>query len=93
MALSFLYLEFLRMLKFLQLRRDDRADVAIEVVTPRHEVSVLRRQVERPSLFDRVPMDLYRTRADSARRRCRSSRTRPNDLSTVLHHPTVVPRS
>ena len=93
MALLILCLEFLRMLQLLRLRRDDRADVAIEVVTPRHEVSVFRRQVERPSLFDRVPMDLYRTRADSARRRCRSSRTRPNDLSTVLHYPTVVPRS
>ena len=32
MALSFLYLEFLPMLKFLRLRRDDRADVAVEVV-------------------------------------------------------------
>ena len=31
-ALSFLYLEFLRMLQFLRLRRDDRADVAIEAV-------------------------------------------------------------
>ena len=48
-ALSFLYLEFLRMLQFVRLRRDDRADVAIEVVMLRHEVSVLGRQVERPS--------------------------------------------
>jgi len=31
-ALLFLYLEFLRMLQFLRLRRDDRADVAIEVI-------------------------------------------------------------
>ena len=51
MALSFLYLEYLRMLQFLRLRRNDRADVAIEVVMARHEVSVLRRQVERPSLL------------------------------------------
>ena len=51
MALSFFYLEFLRMLQFLRLRRDDRADVAIEVVMSRHEVSVFRRQVERPSLL------------------------------------------
>jgi hypothetical protein len=50
-ALSFLYLEFLRMLQLLRLRRDDRTDVAIEVVMHRHEVSVLCRQVERPSLL------------------------------------------
>ena len=55
MALSFLYLEFLRMLQFLRLRRDDRADVAIEVVMPRHEVSVLRRQVEHPWLLTGSP--------------------------------------
>jgi len=52
-ALLFLYLEFIRMLQFLRLRRDDRADVAIEVVMPRHEV--LRRQVERPSLLTGSP--------------------------------------
>jgi hypothetical protein len=46
-ALLFLHLEFLRMLQFLRLGRDDRADVAIEVVMLRHEVSVLGRQVER----------------------------------------------
>jgi len=46
MALLILYLDFLRMLQFLRLRRDDRADVAIEVVMARHEVSVLGRQVE-----------------------------------------------
>jgi hypothetical protein len=50
-ALSFLYLDFLRMLQLLLLQRDDRADVAIEVVMLRHEVSVLNRQVERPSLL------------------------------------------
>jgi len=54
-ALSFPYLEFLRMLQFLRLRRDDRADVAIEVVMLRHEVSVLGRQVERPSLLTGSP--------------------------------------
>ena len=50
-ALLFLDLEFLRMLQFLRLRRDDRADVAIEVVMSRHEVSVFGSQVERPSLL------------------------------------------
>jgi hypothetical protein len=54
-ALSFLYLEFLRMLQLLRLGRDDRADVAIEVVMLRHEVSVLGRQVERPSLLTGSP--------------------------------------
>ena len=43
------------MLQFVRLRRDDRADVAIEVVTPRHEVSVLHRQVKRPSLLTGSP--------------------------------------
>jgi hypothetical protein len=92
-ALLFLYLEFPRMLQFLRLRRDDRADMAIEVVMVRHEVSVLRRQVERQSLLTGVPMNLYETRADSVRRRCWSSRTHPTDLSAVLHYPTAVPRS
>ncbi len=55
MALLILYLDFLRMLQFLRLRRDDRADVAIEVVMLRHEVSVLGRQVERPSLLTGSP--------------------------------------
>jgi hypothetical protein len=54
-ALLFLYLEFLRMLQFLRLRRDDRADVAIEVVMLDHEVSALGRQVERPSLLTGSP--------------------------------------
>jgi hypothetical protein len=34
-ALSFFYLEFLPMLQFLRLRRDNRADVAVEVAMPR----------------------------------------------------------
>ena len=50
-ALLFLDLEFLRMLQFLRLRRDDRAEVAIEMAMLRHEVSVLGRQVECPSLL------------------------------------------
>jgi hypothetical protein len=54
-ALLILYLEFLRMLQFFRLRRDDRADVAVEVVMLRHKVSVLGRQVERPSLLTGSP--------------------------------------
>ncbi len=50
MALSFLYLAFLRTLQLVRLRRRDADDLAIEVVVLRHEVAVLRRQVARPAL-------------------------------------------
>ena len=50
MALSFLYLAFLRTLQILYLQRSDDSDLAIEVVMLRHEVAVLRRQVARPAL-------------------------------------------
>ena len=50
MALSFLYLAFLRTMQILWLRRCDHSDLAIEVVVLRHEVAVLRRQVNRPAL-------------------------------------------
>lgn len=50
MALSFLYLAFLRTLWLVRLRRGDADDLAIEVVVLRHEVAVLRRQVARPAL-------------------------------------------
>ena len=50
MALSFLYIAFIRVLELLRLRGSDAADLAIEVVVLRHEVAVLRRQVVRPSL-------------------------------------------
>lgn len=53
MALSFLYLAFLRTVQILRLRRRDCADVAIEVVVLRHEVAVLRRQLARPALRPR----------------------------------------
>jgi putative transposase len=49
-ALSFLYLAFLRTIQILSLRRSDDSDLAIEVVMLRHEVAVLRRQVARPVL-------------------------------------------
>ena len=50
MALSFLYLAFVRVLQLFRLCRMDRQELAIEVVMLRHEVSVLRRKVARPAL-------------------------------------------
>ena len=50
MALSLLYLAFLRTIQILCLQRSDDADLAIEVVILRPEVAVLRRQVARPAL-------------------------------------------
>ena len=50
MALSFLYLAFLRTVQILCRQRSDKSDLAIEVVMLRHEVAVLRRQVGRPAL-------------------------------------------
>jgi putative transposase len=49
-TLSFLYRAFWRILQLIRLvfRRD--TDLAVEVVIPRHEVAVLRRQVHRPAL-------------------------------------------
>jgi putative transposase len=50
MALSFLYLAFVRLLQLLRLLWRDSDELAIEVVMLRHEVAVLRRQVARPAL-------------------------------------------
>jgi len=50
MALSFLYIAFIRVLELLRLRGSDTIDLAIEVVILRHEIAVLRRQVARPTL-------------------------------------------
>jgi putative transposase len=50
MALSFLYVAFVRVLELLRLSRDDSEELAVEVVMLRHEVAVLRRQVVRPAL-------------------------------------------
>jgi len=43
MALSFLYIAFIRVLELLRLRGGDTTDLAIEVVILRHEVAVLPR--------------------------------------------------
>jgi len=50
MALSFLYLAFVRILQLLRLLHRDCDELAIEIVVLRHEVAVLRRQVARPVL-------------------------------------------
>jgi len=50
MALSFMYLAFVRILQLLRFQRRDHGALAIEVVMLRHELTVLRRQVARPAL-------------------------------------------
>jgi hypothetical protein len=50
MALSFLYLAFVRILQLVSLSRRDGHQLAIEVVMLRHEVAVLHRQAVRPAL-------------------------------------------
>jgi transposase len=50
MSLTFLYRAFGRVLQLIRLSRRANTDLAIEVVTVRHEVAVLRRQVHRPVL-------------------------------------------
>ncbi len=50
MALSFLYLAFVKILEVILLRSSDCDDLAIEVVMLRNEVAVLRRQVRRQSI-------------------------------------------
>ena len=54
MALSFLYLAFVRILPLMRLTLRDSDELAIEVVMLRHEVTVLRRQVVRPALRPRI---------------------------------------
>ena len=50
LALSFLYIVFIRVLELLRRRGGDTTDRAIEVVILLHEVAVLSRQVARPAL-------------------------------------------
>jgi transposase InsO family protein len=49
-ALSFLYVAFVRTVQLVRLSRGKRQDLAVEIVMLRHEVAVLRRQVARPAL-------------------------------------------
>jgi len=49
-ALSFLYIAFVRTLQLVRLPRGEQQDLTIEIVMLRHEVAVLRRQVVRPAL-------------------------------------------
>jgi len=53
MALSFLYLAFVRSLQLFKLLRAENSDLAIEVVMLRHEVAVLRLWVPRMSSMSR----------------------------------------
>ncbi|MHB8329216.1 MAG: integrase [Acidimicrobiales bacterium] len=50
MALSFLYVALIRMVQLVRPSCRAQDDLAIEVVMLRHEVAVLRRQVDRPAL-------------------------------------------
>ena len=73
MALSFLYLAFIKILQLVRLSRRDGDELAIEVVMLRHEVAVLRRQVVRPALrpSDRALLaGLGRLLGRRRRRRC-----------------------
>jgi putative transposase len=49
-ARSFLYRAFRRVLQLIRLSCPKDADLAIQVVMLRHEVTVLRRQIHRPAL-------------------------------------------
>jgi hypothetical protein len=50
MMLSFLYVAFVRVVQLVRLSCRAQDDLAIEIVILRHEVAVLRRQVDRPAL-------------------------------------------
>jgi hypothetical protein len=50
MMISFLYLAFVRVVQLVRLLCRAQDDLAIEIVMLRHEVAVLRRQVDRPAL-------------------------------------------
>ena len=88
MALSFLYLAFLRTMQILCLQRSDDSGLAIEVVMLRHEVAVLRRQVARPALrpSDRALLAGLSRLIPRAEPRTNHDPTRP----VMLHGTTIA---
>jgi hypothetical protein len=50
MAMSFIYVAFIRLLQLLRLRRSEHDEPTVQVVVLRHEAAILRRQVDRPAL-------------------------------------------
>ena len=71
-ALSFLYIGFVRLLQLLRLSRRGQQDLVVEVVMLRHEVAVLRRQAARPALraSDRAVLAGLSRLLSMARRGC-----------------------
>ena len=55
MALSFLYIAFVRSLQLVRLSWSEQQDLAIEVVMLRHEVAVLRSRTNGPTVLRQVP--------------------------------------
>jgi putative transposase len=95
-ALSSLYLVFVRLLQLIRLRGSDRDELAVEVVVLRHQVSVLRRQVGWPRLrpADRAILAAL-SRLLSVRRR-QLLFVRPETLlrwhRDLIRHATLSPR-
>ncbi len=91
MALSFLYVAFVRMLEMVRLRWGDRDQLAVEVVVLRHQVAVLGRWVTRPACRpgDRAILTAF-SRLLPARRRS-SLFVRPETLSALASRPGPSP--
>jgi putative transposase len=78
-ALSFLYVAFVRLLQLVRLSLGEQEELAIEVVMLRHEVSVLWRQVVSPELRppDRAVLTGLSRLLSLVRRGASSSSPRP----------------
>lgn len=83
MALSFLYLAFVRILEPRRLCPLDNEDLAVNVVMLRHEVAVLRRQVARPALRPRGCRKPHLARR-AGRMQQKERRYLPRDLRPVF---------